>query len=70
MVPVMNEAEYKEMKARFLKVAANVPMPLRKEIIAVIDNQSITWAVAKEEIDRNTKNAKSILEQLKQLGVI
>lgn len=51
----------KDMKGKdiFLKVYSNLSMDLRKEIILVIDNQPITWAVAYEEISKETELGES-----------
>ena len=66
----MNKNQYDELKVNFLKSFANVPFPLRNEIIAVIDNETFSWSSAKEEIVRDTDNAKKILILLKDIRVI
>ncbi len=58
------------LKATFLKLFANVPVPLREEIIAVIGTNTFTWLSAKAEIERNTPASNLILKQLKKIGVI
>lgn len=62
--------EYATLKAKFIKVLANVPEPLRDEIIAVIDNNPFSWYTAYGEIEHNTKNAEKILLQLKKMQVL
>ncbi|MBN1645114.1 hypothetical protein JW851_03690 [Candidatus Woesearchaeota archaeon] len=66
----MNNKEYEVAKAQFLKMIASVPLPLRNEIIAVIDNQTISWTAAYGEIKQNTPKAKKILEHLKKIELI
>lgn len=66
----MTPKEYEELKSAFLQACARVPLPLRNEIIAVVDKQAVTWMVAKEEIIRDTKNAAKILQQLRTIKVI
>jgi len=66
----MEEKEYKELKAKFLGVFANVPYPLRKEIIVVIGEDTFNWSTAKAEIARDTEKAPIILENLKKIGVL
>ncbi len=66
----MEAKEFELLKSKFIKTFASVPMPLRKEIIAIIKDQPITWEVAYLEIQHNTQNAKNILQQLKEVGVL
>lgn len=66
----MDKKEYEIAKAKFLKIIANVPLPLRDEIIAVINDQTISWNAAYGEITQDTSNAKKILEHLKKIGLI
>ena len=66
----MGKKEYDKLKAHFLKSFANVPFPLRNEIIAVVGSETFTWSSAKEEIIRDTNNAKKILSLLNEMGVI
>lgn len=62
--------KFAELKAKFIKVFANVPDPLREEIIALINNNPFSWYAAYGEIEHNTKNSEKILLQLKKIGVI
>ncbi len=66
----MGNGKYGVLKSKFLEIYANVPEPLRKEIIAVVDNETFTWQTAKAEIVSDTKYAKIILEHLSKIGVI
>ena len=58
------------MKAKFLQLLANVALPLRDQIIAVVDNQPISWNVAYAEIIGNEEHAEEILGHLKQIKLI
>ncbi|MBI3052143.1 hypothetical protein HYY74_06860 [Candidatus Woesearchaeota archaeon] len=62
--------EYEMSKSKFLKIYANIPIPLRVEIVAVIDDESLSWAACRGEIENNTKRAPKILDQLKHIGVL
>jgi hypothetical protein len=62
--------EYDGLKVKFLKVVASVPLPLREEIIAVIDGQTVNWDVAHAEIKNDGKKAKLLLEHFKKMGII
>lgn len=57
-------------KERFYKVYNNLPLNLREEVIVVLNNEPITWKVAKLEVDQDTKLSRVILEKLEGLGVI
>lgn len=57
-------------QSQFMKVFADLPIPLRREIIAVIEGQPITWNVAYTEINNKTKLGDKILDQLKRLKII
>jgi len=66
----MKVGEYDVLKSKFLKVYANVPMPLREEIIAVVDNEPFTWASARTEVMHDTEKANKIIGQIRDIGVI
>lgn len=57
-------------KDRFLRVYANLPMNLRKEIIAVVDKEPVSWEVAYREISSDTKLGQKVLKKLVELEVI
>ena len=60
------------LKERFLKIYANIPIGLRSETICVVgeENRPISWDVAFVEIDQNTPLSKIILEKLNKLKLI
>lgn len=58
------------MKEKFYKIYNNLPLNLREEIILVIDNEPLTWKVAKIEVDQETKLSQTILEKLTSLKII
>jgi len=47
-----------------------LPLGLRDEIILSIDQEPITWKVAKLEIDHDTPLSKTILDKLIDLKII
>lgn len=59
-----------ELKDRFYKAYNNLPLGLREEIILVINDESITWKVARLEIDNDTPISTEILEKLAALQII
>ena len=66
----MDKEEYEVLKAKFLKLFANVPLPLRHEIIALVNNQPISWTAAYGEIMHYTDKSQDILTHLKQIGLL
>ncbi|MBS3114100.1 hypothetical protein J4448_03285 [Candidatus Woesearchaeota archaeon] len=66
----MNKEGYEILKAKFIKLFANVPFPLREEIIAVVDNQPFSWTAAYGEIKQDTDKSQIILTHLKQIGLL
>lgn len=55
---------------RFFKIYANLPLPLRNEIIVVIDGEPINWRVAHLEISNKTTLGETILGKLEALKII
>ena len=67
---MVNKEEYARLKSKFLEAYANVPEPLRKEIIALVNNETFSWNTARAEIVNDTENAKVIIEHLHKMKVI
>lgn len=59
-----------ELRDKFFKVYANIPLGLRDDIIVVIDGKPLTWNVVYLEVKENTDLSKKILEELKNLNLI
>ena len=66
----MEQKEYEKLKEKFLKLVPSVPLNLRNEVIAVVDGKPVDWDVASEEVKRNTKASKLIVDQLKKVGLL
>lgn len=62
--------EQKSPKEKFFTLYANLPINLRSEIIAVIDNEPISWKVAYREISASTKLGDRLLEWLLKMQFI
>lgn len=59
------------LREKFLKVYANVPLNLRDEIVLVLDGKGpITWNVAYFEIKEKTEISEKILQELASLKLI
>lgn len=61
---------YMGARESFLKAYANLPEPEREQIIAVLDNKSYSWNVAKIEIEHNTTLGKQILKKMEEIGLL
>ncbi len=59
-----------DLRERFYQVYNNLPLALREEIVLVVNDEPISWKVARLEIDNNTPLAKEILEKLAALKII
>ena len=59
-----------EKREKFLKIYANLPLPIREEIILSIEGKPLTWNVAYIEILNETPLSKEILEKLEKIGII
>jgi len=58
------------VRERFLKIYADIPLNMRKEIVMVLDKEPITWNVAYIEISNRTEKSKKILKILMELKII
>ncbi|MBR3204488.1 hypothetical protein IKF81_02280 [Candidatus Saccharibacteria bacterium] len=56
--------------SRFLSIYANIPLKLRNDIIAIVDEQPYTWNSSYLEISNNTETGKKIYKQLIKMEII
>ena len=56
--------------ARFIQIYSNLPLKIREEIIAVIDNKPVSWSVAFQEIVHGTKKGEEILKKLREMKIV
>ena len=63
-----------ELREKFLKAFANLPLNTRGEIILVLEEegrkQPITWNVAYFEVKNNTPRSEEILRKLEEMGLV
>ena len=61
-----------DKKQRFLQVYATLPLGVRKEIVAVLDDPigPVTWEVAFIEVENETPLGLEILERLIRMEII
>ncbi|MBI2507841.1 hypothetical protein HYV89_02705 [Candidatus Woesearchaeota archaeon] len=60
----------KNNRVKFLKVFANLPEELRKDIIAVIDDKTYTWNASYLEIRDKTSLGQKILKMLEENKIL
>jgi len=58
------------LRSKFLKAFSRVPLNLRNEIVAILDNEAITWAVANIEVKNKSKKGDSILKLMDSLKLL
>ncbi len=60
------------LKEKFLKIYANIPLNLRDQIILTLgrEEKPITWDVAFFEINNDTDTSKEILNKLSKIKLI
>lgn len=59
-----------DIKTKFLRIYANLPLGQRSEIVVVVDDEPVTWNSARIEIENNTDKGKEMLDKLVKMGII
>lgn len=59
-----------DLKTRFGRTYANLPLGIRNEIAVVVDGESISWNVLKIEVENNTSVGRKGLEILDRLSFL
>ncbi len=62
--------ELEELKAKFRRVYANLPVPERTQVVAIVDEKPYSWDVAYTEVSNNNKLGNKILKKMKLIGII
>ena len=58
------------LRSRFLKKYASIPLNLRDEIVAVVDDEPVSWAAAFVEVQGKTQKGDKILELMEGLRLL
>lgn len=74
----MSDETKNNLRERFLRAYANLPLNTRREIILILEEeerdvvmkQPITWEVAYLEVKNNTPKSEKILKKLEELKII
>ena len=59
-----------DLRTRFYRTYANLPLPIRNEIAVVVDDNPVSWNVLKIEVDNTTMLGKKALEILDKLNFL
>jgi hypothetical protein len=59
-----------DLLSRFHRVYDNLPLEERKHVILVLENEPISWEVARAEAINNRKRGLAILKKLEELKII
>ena len=59
-----------DKREKFLKVYANVPEGLRKDIIVIVDGKTYNWNTSYFEIKEKTKLGEKILKELEEIKIL
>lgn len=62
--------ELELLRSKFFRTYASIPLNYRGEIVAIVDNQPISWAVANVEILGKTKTGEQILRRMAELKLL
>jgi len=54
----------------FHKLYPNLPINERENVCCIIDNEPVSWKLAKMYIERNTEEGAKIIKELIAVGVI
>ncbi len=63
-------SEYDELKAKFLRAYANLPVPERSQVVAVVEEKHYSWDVAYLEVSNETSLGKKIIQKMKLVGIL
>lgn len=58
------------LKPFFYRTYADLPMGVRGEIIAVVENNPLTWNSLRIEVDNDTPIARKALENMVKMGIL
>jgi len=62
--------EKEDKRAKFLRIYADIPESIRRDITVVVDKKPYTWNTAFIEIEGNTQLGNKILKILEELNII
>ena len=60
----------KDLRAKFLSIYPNLPVPERSQVIVIINNEPCSWNVVYVEVKNNTKLGIRMLEKMHKLELI
>ena len=66
----MDSKNIEEFRSRFLKIYSSIPLNLRDEIVAIVDNEPVSWAATYIEVKGKTEKGNKILELMERLKLL
>jgi hypothetical protein len=68
----LDEKTREKKREAFLRIYANVPLSIREDVIAVLDDPvgALTWEVAYLEIRNRTEKGDAILQKLMETKIL
>jgi hypothetical protein len=66
----LKENKMEDKKAKFIRVYANIPARVRKDILVVVDKEPYTWETAYFEIKEDSTLGKKILKTMQEIEII
>ncbi|MCJ7478827.1 MAG: hypothetical protein MUP63_01455 [Candidatus Nanohaloarchaeota archaeon QJJ-7] len=72
MSPPTEEADVwaSELPSRFMKTYNNLPMKEREQTVVVLEDEPVSWKMAKREVTEETDLGADILKKLDSLDII
>jgi hypothetical protein len=55
---------------KFYKMYGNLPIPVRKEIVTVVDNEPMSFSVIKLELDNETQMGYKALDSMLKMKLL
>lgn len=59
-----------DRRTKFLSIYANLPLPVRNEVVVVIDHEPLTWNIVMLEVENKTQKGEQALDILQKLKII
>ncbi len=64
------ETDIELLRSKFLKTFAKIPISLRDEIVAVVDDEPVNWSTTNVEVRGKTKKGDQIVRLMDELGLL
>lgn len=65
-----DDAWNSDLGSRFMKIYSNLPLEEREQTVVVIDDEPVSWKMAKREVTEQTELGAEILKKLDELDIL